>query len=95
MASELMCEFLTIIKLTKGMNFYFLRFNDWVACKVTVPRRGSCKLCWRPNVVYTLINIRKNQFTAYIYIHYNQTLDEKSYISAKIEAVKHFQAVFC
>ena len=48
----------------------------------------------RPNVVYTSINIRKIKFIAYIYICVNQTLDEKSYISAKIKAVKHLHAVF-
>ena len=33
-------------------------------------------------------------FIACIYIHLNQNLDEKSYISAKIEAVNHLHAVF-
>ena len=56
------------------------------------PRRGSCKLCQGPNVVYTSINIRKIKFIAYIYIHFNQNVDEKSDISAKIEAGKHLNA---
>ena len=33
-------------------------------------------------------------FIAYIYIHFNQNVEEKSDISAKIEAGKHLQAVF-
>ena len=38
-------------------------------------------------VLFTLsINIRKNKFIAYIYIRFNQNLDENSYISTKIEA---------
>ena len=39
------------------------------------------------SVVYTSINFRKNKLIAYIYIRFNQNLDEKSYISANIEAV--------
>ena len=44
----------------------------------------------------TSINVRKIKFIAYIiiYIPFNQNLDEKSYKSAKIEAVKHLHAVF-
>ena len=42
----------------------------------------------------TLINIRKIKFIAYIYIYINQNLDENSYRSTKIEAVKHLHAVF-
>ena len=37
---------------------------------------------------------KKNKFTAYIYSHFNQNHDKKSYINAKIEAVKHLHAVF-
>ena len=33
-------------------------------------------------------------FIAYIYIPFNKNLDEKSYISAKIKAVKHLHAVY-
>ena len=33
------------------------------------------------------------KFIAYIYIHFNQNNDEKSDISAKIEAGKHLHAV--
>ena len=55
---------------------------------------GSFKLCWQPNIVFTSINIRKVKLIAYIYIPFNQNLDEKSYISAKIEAVKQLHAVF-
>ena len=55
---------------------------------------GSCKLCQRLNVIYTSINIRKIKFIVYIYIHFNQNVDEKSDISAKIEAGKHLHAVF-
>ena len=40
------------------------------------------------------MNSRKIKFIAYIYIRFNQNLDEKSYISAKIEAVKHLFVVF-
>ena len=36
----------------------------------------------------------KNNFIAYIYMHFNQNVDEKSYVSAKIEAGKHLHAVF-
>ena len=39
------------------------------------------------------INIKK--FIAYIYICFNQNLGENSYISPKIEEVKHLHAVFC
>ena len=66
----------------------------WVACKVNQPPRDSCKLCQRSNVVYTSINIRKIKFFAYIYIHFNQNIDENSDISAKIEAEKHVHAFF-
>ena len=41
------------------------------------------------NVIYTLIIISKFKFIAYIYICFHQNLDEKSYISAKIIALKH------
>ena len=34
------------------------------------------------------------KFFAYIYIHFNPNFDEKSDISAKIEAGKHLHAVF-
>ena len=44
--------------------------------------------------MYTSINIRKIKFVAYIYIHSNQNVDEKSDIYAKIEAGKHLHAVF-
>ena len=47
----------------------------------------------RPNVVYTSINIRKIKFIAYIYVPFNQILDEKSYFTAKIEAVKHLHEI--
>ena len=57
-------------------------------------QRGSCKLCLRPNVAYISINLRKNKFSAYIYIRFNQNLGEKSYISAKNEALKHLHALF-
>ena len=36
---------------------------------------------------------QKITFIAYIHIRFNQNLDEKSYISAKIEAVKQFNAI--
>ena len=44
--------------------------------------------------VYTSINIRKVKFIAYINIHFNQNVHEKSDFSAKIEAGKHLHAVF-
>ena len=31
---------------------------------------------------------------AHIYIRFNQNTDEKFYVNGKIEAVKHFHAVF-
>ena len=46
------------------------------------------------NVVYSSINIRKIKFIAYIYIHFNQNVDEKSDISATIEAGTHLHEVF-
>ena len=55
------------------------------------PERGSCKLFYRPNLVYTSINIRKkNKLIAHIYIGFNQTFDDKSYVSAE----KHVHAIF-
>ena len=44
--------------------------------------------------IYTSINIRKSKFIAYMYIHFNHNVDEKSDISAKIEAGKHLHVVF-
>ena len=38
------------------------------------------------------INIRKINFIAYIYIHFNPEFDEKSGMQAKIETWKHFIA---
>ena len=43
---------------------------------------------------YSSINIRKIKFIAYIYIHFNHNVDEKSYISTKIEAGKQLHAFF-
>ena len=37
---------------------------------------------------------KKHQFIAYIYSGFNQNPDEKSYIRAKIETIKHLQTVF-
>ena len=56
---------------------------------MTEPQKGSCK----PNVVYTSINTT-NKFAASTDIRFNQNLDEKSYLSGKIEAVKHLYADF-
>ena len=50
-----------------GKNFIFLMFI--VACKVN-------ELCWRPNVVNTLINIRKIKFIAYIYFCFSQNTNK-------------------
>ena len=36
----------------------------------------SCKLCNLLILVYTSVNIRKIKFNVYIYIHFNQNLDE-------------------
>ena len=47
-----------------------------------------------PVFVYTSINIRKMKFIAYIYIPVSQNLVKQSYVSAKIEAVKHLHEVF-
>ena len=47
---------------------YRSKKQHWVACKVSEPHRGSCKLCQRPSIVYTSINIRKTEFIPYIYI---------------------------
>ena len=44
-------------------------------------------------LLYTSINIRKIKFIAYIYIDFNQNVDEKSDISAKMEGGKHLHAV--
>ena len=54
----------------------------------------KCKLCMQPNVVYTSITIIKIKFNTYIYIRFNQNLDEKSYIGTKNEAVNHLHASF-
>ena len=40
------------------------------------------------------INVRKNKFIAYIYISFNQNLDGKIFLSAKIKSVKNLYAVF-
>ena len=69
--------------------FFFFFFLGLSKCKLHVH-----SLCTRPKVVYTSINIRKNKFIAYIYIHFNQNIDEKSDISAKIEAGKHLHSIF-
>ena len=58
------------------------------------PRRGPCKFRLRPIAIYTSINIRKIKVIVYIYTPLNQNLDEKFYIKAEIEAVKHLHAVF-
>ena len=42
---------------------------------------------------YTWLNIRKIKFFVYIYICFNQNLDEKAYISAESKTVKHFLTV--
>ena len=41
----------------------------WVMCKVNEPQRGLCKLCWRKNVVYTSVNIRKIKFIRNLYLN--------------------------
>ena len=51
-------------------------------------------LCTQSIVDDTSINIRKIKLIAYIYIHFNQNLQENFYISAKSGAVKHQHAVF-
>ena len=48
---------------------------------------GVHSLCTRPNA-------EKIKFIAYIYIHLNQNVYEKSDISVKSEAGKHLHAVF-
>ena len=40
------------------------------------------------------MKIKKSKFIAYIYIPFNRSLDEKSYIIAKIEAVKNYMQFF-
>ena len=48
-------------------------------------------------VTQCIVHFNKHQkikFIAYIYIHFIQNLGEKSYISIKIEEVKHTHAVF-
>ena len=39
-------------------------------------------------------NVMKNKFIAYIYIRFNQKLDEKSSLRVKIEAVEHYHNIF-
>ena len=57
--------------------------------------RDSCKICSRPNVVNSsIIDVRKIKFITSIYIRFNQNLDVNSYISTKIEAITHLQAIF-
>ena len=41
------------------------------------------------------INIRKIKFIANFYICFNQNLEEKFYIMAKIEAIKHYMQFIC
>ena len=58
------------------------------------PIRGSLKTLL---VAQCSLHFDKHQnikLIAYIYIHFNQNPGEKSYIRAKIEAVKHLYAVF-
>ena len=65
------------------------------------PQWGSCN----PDGVHvtllmTLCSLhfdkpQKIKFIAFIYIYFNQSLDEKPYISAKLEAVKQFHIFFC
>ena len=43
--------------------------------------------------VYTSINNGKIKFIPYIYIPFSQNRDEKTYISARSEGVKHEHAV--
>ena len=63
-------------------------------CKMNESQRGSCKLCQQPSVVYTWLKVRKIKFDAYFHIPLNQNLDEKSYKSAEMEAVKQVQFFF-
>ena len=42
---------------------------------------------------YIWYSPQKSRYPLYIFIHFSQNPDEKSYISAKIEAVKHLHAV--
>ena len=66
-----------------------------VTCKVNEPKGVHVNFPTNPtNVVYTSINIWKIRFIAYINIHFNQELDEKSYLSTETEAVKHLHTVF-
>ena len=41
------------------------------------------------------LNLRKNKLIAYIYMRFNQNLDERSYISGKIGAVNHLLLLLC
>ena len=65
-----------------------------LAWNVNEPQRVHVNFTSDSNVVYTSIHIRKIKFIAYIYNRFSQNLDEKSNMSAKIEAVKYLHAVF-
>ena len=58
------------------------------------PKRVHVNFASDPNVVYTSINTRNIKCIVYIYIHFNQNVDEKSDISAKIETGKHLHTFF-
>ena len=63
-------------------------FKEWISFFWGLLK---CKLHWVKGTY-------KAKLSAYIYICFNQNLDEKFYISAKIEAVKHlinYAQCFC
>ena len=55
---------------------------------------GVHSLCFATQCNLHFDKHQKSKFFAYIYIRFNQSLDEKSYKRAKSEAVKQQHAVF-
>ena len=68
---------------------FLLKYKlHWIDCKVIGPHVNFVST--RTPVLFTLRYHGKNKFIAYINIRFNQNLDEKSYVNAKIEARRIF-----
>ena len=52
--------------------------------------RAKCKLCCRPTVVHSSMNIRKIKLFAYIYIHFSLSLIEKLTRRSHLQANREF-----
>ena len=73
MFSYLIYLFKECISFTRGL---WKCKQNWVRGKMNEGVR--VKLCTRPNVINTSINVRKIKFMAQFYIRFNHNLDEKS-----------------